>query len=109
MKLYHLYNENFEITHAQFFVNGEQPENAIYIENCNFIKPKVNPTTFEVYEGATPKEIEEQQLEQQKLLKQQQYEELLPTDWYVVRYMETGVAIPEEILQQRQEIRNKYK
>lgn len=59
-KLYHLYNENFEITHAQFFIEGEQPENAIYIENCNFIKPMVNPTTKEVYEGATPEEIEEQ-------------------------------------------------
>ena len=58
-KLYHLYNEIFEITHAKFFTEGEQPENAIYIENCNFIKPKVNPETLEVYEGATPEEIEE--------------------------------------------------
>jgi len=58
---------------------------------------------------ATSEEIAEQELEQQKLLKQQQYEELLPTDWYVVRFMETGVEIPEEILKQRQEIRDKYK
>ena len=48
-------------------------------------------------------------LKQQKLLKKQQYEELLPTDWYVVRFVETGVKIPEEILQQRQAIREKYK
>jgi len=58
---------------------------------------------------ATSEEIAEQELEQQKLLKQQQYEELLPTDWYVVRFMEIGVEIPEEILKQRQEIRDKYK
>lgn len=58
-KLYHLYNENFEITHAQFFIEGEQPENAVYIENCDFIKPMVNSETLEVYEGATPEEIAE--------------------------------------------------
>ena len=43
-----------------------------------------------------------------KLLKQQAYEELLPTDWYVVRFIERGIPVPEEILQQRQEIRNRY-
>jgi hypothetical protein len=61
---------------------------------------------------ATPEEIAEQVNQQKqelkKILKQQQYEELLPTDWYVVRLIETGIAIPEQILQQRQEIRNKY-
>jgi hypothetical protein len=59
-------------------------------------------------EVATEEEIQQQELEQKKILKQQQYEELLPTDWYVVRFVETGISIPEEILQQRQEIRNKY-
>jgi hypothetical protein len=58
-KLYHLYNENFEITHAQFFIEGQQPENSLFIENCNFIKPMVNSENFEVYEGATPEEIAE--------------------------------------------------
>jgi len=59
MKLYHIYNENFEITHAQFFNEAEQPENAVFIENCDFIKPMVNPQTLEVYEGATPEELQE--------------------------------------------------
>ena len=61
-KLYHLYNELFEITHAQFFEEGTQPENAVYIEFCNFKKPMFNPTTSEVYEGATPEEIANQQI-----------------------------------------------
>ena len=56
-KLYHLYNSEFEITEAQFFEEGTQPENAVYIEFCNFKKPMFNPTTSEVYEAATPKEI----------------------------------------------------
>lgn len=57
MKLYHLYNENFEITYAQFFEEGSQPKNAIYIENYNFVKGKLNPNTMEVYESATEHEI----------------------------------------------------
>lgn len=74
--------------------------------NGDLFKPLWNGSEW--IESATSEEIAEQELEQQKLLKQQQYEELLPTDWYVVRFIETGVAIPEEITQQRQEIRNKY-
>ena len=60
MKLYHIYNENFEITSAQYFEEGNQPENAVYIEFCNFKKPMFNPITSEVYEGATPEEIAEE-------------------------------------------------
>ena len=58
-KLYHLYNSDFEIIEAQYFEEGSQPENAVYIEFCNFLKPMFNPTTLEVYEGATPEEIAE--------------------------------------------------
>ena len=75
-KLYHIYNEFFEITHAQFFIEGEQPENAVFIENYNFIKGIVNPTTKEVYEGSTPEEIATKQAES---LKQKE------TDLYIKR------------------------
>lgn len=57
MKLYHLYNENFEITYAQFFEEGQEPDNAIFIENYNFVKGKLNPDTMEIYESATDDEI----------------------------------------------------
>ena len=57
-KIYHLYNENYEITHAQIFKEGQQPSNAVYVETMNFLKAMVNPITKEVYEGATPEEIE---------------------------------------------------
>jgi hypothetical protein len=59
MKLYHLYNENFEIAYAQFFEEGQEPENAIYIDNYNFVKGKVNPETLEVYESATDEDMAE--------------------------------------------------
>ena len=62
-KLYHLYNSDFEIIEAQYFEEGTQPENAVYTEFCNFKKPMFNPTTSEVYEGATAEEIAESEKE----------------------------------------------
>lgn len=56
-KLYHLYNGNLEITHAEYFEEGTQPENAVFVENCSFTKPMVNPETLEVYEGASSQYI----------------------------------------------------
>ena len=62
------------------------------------------PMVFDGTEEELQQEVEKEKI----LLKQKAYEELLPTDWYVVRFMETGIPVPEEILQKRQEIRNKY-
>ena len=105
-------NEPFSITNREDLVQkyldiGYVEVPIIYDENLNYKKPIWNGSEW--IEGVTPEEIAEQELEKQKILKQQQYEELLETDWYVVRFIETGVKIPEEILQQRQDIRNKYK
>ena len=59
-------------------------------------------------EGATPEEIEEANKPIVQNLKLEQYQELLQTDWYYTRYIETGQEVPLEIKQQRQEIRDKY-
>jgi hypothetical protein len=87
-----------------------ETENTLPYNNENFVKPIYS--NGQIIERATPEEIAEQENQQKqelkKILKQQQYEELLPTDWYVVRFIETGIEIPEEILQQRQAIREKY-
>ena len=40
--------------------------------------------------------------------KQAKFEELRLTDWYIVRKIETGIAVPLDILTQREEIRNRY-
>jgi hypothetical protein len=55
---------------------------------------------------ATPEEIAEQENQQKQELKRQAHEELLKTDWYVVRFVERGIEIPKEILEQRELIRN---
>lgn len=61
-----------------------------------------------VFVEATDEEIAQVHTETQEQLKQQQYTELLETDWYVVRFAERGIPIPAEILEQRQAIREKY-
>jgi hypothetical protein len=85
-------------------------EEVPVLYNGNLEKPIWNGVDF--IEGASPEEIAEQQLkkqlEQQKILKQQQYEELKETDWYFTRFIETGTPVPEEILELRKKIRNKY-
>lgn len=60
------------------------------------------------YEGASSQEIQEAENAKLQAQKLEIYNELLPTDWYVVRYVETGVAIPAEILAERQAIRLRY-
>ena len=58
------------------------------------------------YEGGTEEEIQKYQEKKDKEKKQFQFDELSKTDWYVVRFMETGVPIPEEIINERNNIRN---
>ena len=60
------------------------------------------------YVEAIPEEIAEANKLIVQNLKLEQYQELLPTDWYYTRYIETGQEVPLEIKQQRQEIRDKY-
>ena len=73
-----------------------------------FVSPFFDFQSNSYYEGATSEEIAQVQTETQEQLKQQQYTELLETDWYVVRFAERGIPIPTEILEQRQAIREKY-
>jgi hypothetical protein len=90
---------------SEGFEKIQLSENDINLLQTLFVKKRIENQWIE---GATQEEIQQQELEQKKILKQQQYEELLPTDWYVVRFIETGIPVPEEILQQRQAIREKY-
>lgn len=60
------------------------------------------------FEGANIEEIAQAENAKKQAQKLEVYNELLLTDWYVVRYVETGIAIPSEILAERQAIRNRY-
>ena len=53
------------------------------------------------YVEVTPEEIAEANKPKVQNLNLQQNQELLPTDWYYTRYIETGQEVPLEIKQQR--------
>jgi hypothetical protein len=74
--------------------------------NLDFIKPKWNGSEY--YESATIEEIDAKKQIEIEELKAMQFQELSITDWYVIRFVEKGIPIPAEILEQRQAIRDKY-
>lgn len=53
-----------------------------------------------------PKTLEELKAEKIQQVKHQAYNLLRPTDWYIVRQQETGVSVPQTILDQRATIRS---
>ena len=71
----------------------------------NFIRDENNEFVMEL---VSVEEIPDKILTEEEK-KQLKYQELLQTDWYFVRQIETGIEVPAEILLQRTEIRNKYK
>lgn len=71
-----------------------------------YIKTMFNGSNY--YEGASQEEIAQAENAKIKAQNLEIYNELLPTDWYVVRFVETGIAIPNEVLAERQSIRNRY-
>ena len=108
-KLYHIYNENFEITHAEYFEEGSQPENAVCIENYSFFKGMVNPTTLEVYEGASQEEINEKKQQEIEVIREQTRKDISALIFeHTQRFAMRGIPIPEDVLQQYDEMRAEY-
>ena len=61
-----------------------------------------NGVNYETIEFEEIVEIQDNSFE----LKQIAYQQLLQTDWYVIRFIETGKPIPPDILELRNNIRN---
>jgi hypothetical protein len=104
-----IYTDDFIESNFNNIINGQlvsEWELTDISPNKTLLKPIWN--VLEWIEGATPEEIAEQENQQKQELKRQAHDELLPTDWYVVRFIERGIPIPEEITQQRQAILDKY-
>lgn len=95
-----------------------QDEEYVVMTNTNYFKSDLGEVFFYddqqvemgLAAGKTPMTAEEVELhinppktEEQILLEQQaearQY--LVDTDWYVIRFTETGVAVPTEVTEQR--------
>ena len=108
-KLYHIYNENLEITHAEYLEEGTQPDNSVYVEFCDFIKPMVNPETLEVYEGATAEILSEIKDKEIEILREQTSKEISSLIFeHTQRFAMRGVPIPLEITEQYEQMRAEY-
>lgn len=84
---------------GQIFETEYPPEAAIWCnENNAFIDVVDDVYTILEVPAPTPEEIKEERIREL-----QQY--LNDTDWYAVRYAETGVEIPAEVKQKRAEAR----
>jgi len=79
-------------------------------------KYTIENTTIETLDiNLIPKGIEFETIEFQEVFEEQEYtfdlkkiahQQLLETDWYITRFIETGKAIPADILELRNKIRN---
>ena len=103
--VYNRYNEDF------YFIGITETEpndnlwtNVPYSEF--FVKPKFVNNVWT--EGATPDELVEALIEENKQKDLACYNELLKTDWYFIRKQDIGQDIPQYIIDERNAIRLKY-
>ncbi len=82
---------------SDFCNNSQSTENPCYIKE---IEPAEGKRRFQIVENEQPTE---QEINQQRIRELEGY--LASTDWYAVRYAETGVEIPQDVRSQRQSAR----
>lgn len=105
MIVYIIDSQGFFIGNNTIVVSVEQ--GLAFVEqpiNNNFVRNKWNGSDW--IEGATTEEIEFVNNELVSKRKSEANELLKETDWYVIRFQETGKKIPQEILDLRQQIRD---
>ncbi len=73
----------------------EEPQNSSAIDR-KFYNP-----------DGTPKNLDDLKTKAVKEIKEQASHILKKTDWYVIRYSETGIPIPQDILDFRSSVRSK--
>ena len=102
---YSRYNEDFYYVGSTY---GEPEDNLwtniAYVDS--FVKPRFIDDAW--IEGATPEELAEAKIEENKQKDLSCYTELLKTDWYFIRKQDTGEDIPQYIIDERNLIRQKY-
>ncbi len=82
---------------ADFCNSSQNTETPCYIKE---IEPADGKRRFQIVQNEQPTE---QEINQQRIRELESY--LSSTDWYAVRYAETGVVIPQDVRTQRQSAR----
>lgn len=80
---------------------------TIEIPNPNLLMPFFHNGKW--IEGAKEQDFNNKKQALISELKQQQFNELRPTDFYFIRCLETGVEVPKSVTDERTAIRLKYK
>lgn len=100
------------IDNEGYFISNYTPDRVqddwIMVEQYTgeFIKPKWDGTKW--VDTANDVEKTDDVARKINILKNEQFAELQPTDWYIIRQMDTGEPVPEHIRKQRACIRTKY-
>ena len=84
-------------------VYGSQPSDVYYWVSQD--APVYNGTVVEINYTATPKDLDQLKANQISATNSTAYSILLPTDWMVVKGIETGSKVPDNWNTWRQEIR----
>ena len=92
-----IFEEEYPPEAANFCNNSQNTENPCYIKE---IEPLDGKRRFQIVQNEQPTE---QEINQQRIRELECY--LASTDWYAVRYAETGVEIPQDVRSQRQSAR----
>lgn len=82
-----------------------EESNELYQEYLSFL---INDGEIEQTELLSDYEINLVKNEAIEQLKKDCYNELALTDWYFVRKIDIGIDVPNEVIEQRNEIRKKY-
>ena len=92
-----IFEEIYPPEAADFCNNSQGTENPCYIKE---IEPLDGKRRFQIVRN---EEATESEIVLNRIMELESY--LTSTDWYTVRFAETGVEIPAEIRQQRQSAR----
>ena len=110
MKYAHIDNNNKLLGWYDKDIHSEIPEPNIEVseeqwqEALNKSANKINEDgSSELFDFRTEEEIINQELEY-NIAEAKQY--LLDTDWYIIRYTDTGKEVPVEVKTKREEARN---
>lgn len=92
------------ILKVKAYVSADNESINIYNDNIVHWNLKIPQPTVEeliaAYEEATADALQDQ-------INSQALKYLADTDWYIIRTMDSGVAIPEEVVQLRQQARDR--
>lgn len=92
-----IFENEYPLEAADFCNESQGSETPCYIKE---IEPVDGVRRFQIVRNEEPTESE---ITQNRIIELESY--LSSTDWYAVRFAETGVEIPEDVKQQRQSAR----